>query len=572
MPMIAVSRGLLSAASMLSLVVAIPALAADIEAKSRVDSVVVYPDAASVTRAVEVDLPAGSSTMILRGLPMGLDPSSLRIDGAADGKLSIGAVETRVGPTVEPQRDNALEAKLKSLRSEREGWQATLDALEAKKGMMIRFSQSGQEKLSPDSKPLDISQWSAAWDAVGQGLAKIGDDLRAARARAAELDDDIKALEQARQRPKTNAIASREVSVSIDADAATKGKLTLTYRVAGAAWQPAYDAKLDTASGAKAALELVRRATITQRTGEDWTNVALSVSTTRARRGAQAPDVFTQRLAFYEPPSPMAAGGLARGAPMAKSAAAPSAEAFRDAPAPPPAAQPRQRAEEQQATLDAGSYQASFQIPGRVDIPSDGSSKGFRISTTKFTPDLVIKTSPSLDETAYLQARIVNAEDAPLLPGQVNIQRDGPFVGVSRIGLVAPGDSAEMGFGADDRVKVSRVPIKRKENEPSWIGSTKTEQREFRTSVKNLHPFAVKVNVVDQIPISENNAIVIEQASNTTAPTEKIVNDRRGVMGWTFDLAPNDTKNITLAYRMKWPADRDVVFETVPNGPSPLVR
>ena len=144
---------------------------------------------------------------------------------------------------------------------------------------------------------------------------------------------------------------------------------------------------------------------------------------------------------------------------------------------------------------------------------------------------------------------------------------DGGFVGVGRIGLVAPGDSTDIGFGADDRVKVTRVPIRRKENEPSWTTSAKTEQREFRTTVKNLHPFAIKVNIVDQIPISENSAITIEQLSTTTAPTEKIVNDRRGVMGWTWDVAPNETKTILVAYRMKWPADREVVFQNVPNGP-----
>ena len=57
---------------------------------------------------------------------------------------------------------------------------------------------------------------------------------------------------------------------------------------------------------------------------------------------------------------------------------------------------------------------------------------------------------------------------------------------------------------------------------------------------------------------------MIEPSPNTTPPTDKSVNDRRGVLGWTFDLAPNAVKDIILAYRMKWPADREVVFETSP--------
>ncbi len=541
----------------LALCAATPALAADLEAKSRVESVVVYPDAATITRVADIEAPAGASTIVFHGLPLGLDPNSLRVAGAADAKISIGSVDTRVTP--EPPRDSAIEAKLKKLHADRDGWQGTLDALEAKKAMIIRYSQASPEKLSANAQPLDIAQWTNAWDVVGQGLAKIGDDLNAARAQARDLDDQIAAVEQSRQRPRPPASNSRDAVVAISADAAASGQLRLTYRVAGASWTPAYDARLDTGSDSrKASLELARRATIVQHTGEDWTGVTLSLSTTRASGGAQAPDVQTQRAAFWEPPIVLQ-GGLAGAAPAAPASAPRAKSVAMDAAAPVPAPPPV-AAREDQATLDAGAYQATFQIPGAVDVPGDGGAKIVLISTANFAPDLTIKTAPALDPVAYLQARLVNAEDAPLLPGPVNIQRDGTFVGVSRIGLVAPGDFTDIGFGADDRVKISRAPVKRKENEPTWLGQTKTEQREFKTIVKNLHPFAVKVSVVDQIPISESSAIVIEQAPATTPPTDKNLNDRRGVMDWVFDLAPGADKSITLAYRMKWPADRDVVF------------
>ncbi len=546
-----------------------PALASNIEAVSHIDSALVYPDAAAVTRTADVELPEGATTLIFRGLPMGLDPASLRVSAQASGRVSIASIETRVTPEGPPE--SVYDGKLKALRSDRENWQTTLEALEAKKAMMIRFSQSGPEKLSPDSRPLDISQWQSAWDTVGAGLAKTGDDLNAAKAKIREIDAQIAALEQIRQKPPSQVRATREASVAVDAESNTRASLRLTYRIAGAGWQPAYDARLETNAGGKAALELVRRATIAQRTGEDWTDVALSVSTTRAQRNAEAPEVYTQRISFYEPPVAAAlAGGV--GARARQAALPQAAPPQMDRPALDAMLQEKAvagksvDAVEQQSTIDAAAYQASFQIPGRVTIASDGASKGFRILTANFSPDLLLRASPAIDPTAYLQARIVNGEDAPLLPGAVNVTRDGEFVGVSRIGLVAPGDSTDLGFGADDRVKIARAPVKRKENEPQWFGSTKTETREFKTTIKNLHPFPLKMNIVDQIPISENTAITIDQLPATTPPTEKNINDRRSVMGWTFDLAPGDTKNITLAYRMKWPADRDVMFETLPDG------
>jgi uncharacterized protein (TIGR02231 family) len=120
-----------------------------------------------------------------------------------------------------------------------------------------------------------------------------------------------------------------------------------------------------------------------------------------------------------------------------------------------------------------------------------------------------------------------------------------------------------LGFGPDERVTVTRAPVKRKENEPSWYGQTKTETREFKTVIRNLHDFPVNLLVVDQAPYSENNAITVELLSQTTQGAEKDPEGKRGLLNWRMTLAPGENKELRLAYRMKWPADRDV---NVPGG------
>jgi uncharacterized protein (TIGR02231 family) len=188
---------------------------------------------------------------------------------------------------------------------------------------------------------------------------------------------------------------------------------------------------------------------------------------------------------------------------------------------------------------------------------------------------LSVRAAPAFDPTAYLEASFVNTDEAPILPGELSIQRNGVFVGRGQLGMVAPGATTRIGLGADERVKIERKPVSRKENEPTWFGQTKQEVREFRTTVQNLHPFPIRTFIVDRIPISENSAITIEQLPATTTPNDKTVEGRRGVLGWTFDIAPNETKEIRLAYRMRWPADRDVTFETLPDTgerPIPLPR
>jgi uncharacterized protein (TIGR02231 family) len=380
--------------------------------------------------------------------------------------------------------------------------------------------------------------------------------------------EQIRALEASNRGP-SGAQPARDVIVDVEAPAASKASITVTYLVRGAYWRPAYDVKLTTERGAKAQMELVRRALVRQRTGEDWTDAAIAVSTSRPGRGVKAPDVFTERLAFFDPQ--LYARDRAKEAGVRDSAA--RAQVMAAAPA--PAAPVAMRAEEREAVLEAGDYEAVFRIPGRIDLASDGSERSLRIGTRQITADLSVRAAPAFDPTAYLEASFVNTDEAPILPGELSIQRNGVFVGRGQLDMVAPGAATRIGLGADERVKIERKPVSRKENEPTWFGQTKQEVREFRTTVQNLHPFPIKTFIVDRIPISENTAITIEQLAATTAPNDKTVEGRRGVLGWTFDIAPNETKEIRLAYRMRWPADRDVTFETLPDTgerPIPLPR
>jgi uncharacterized protein (TIGR02231 family) len=554
-----------SACSFLAILAAAPAWAGEIVAASKIDAVTVYPDAAIILRVAQVDLPSGESRLIFKNLPLALDPASIRLEGEGSAKITLGAVDAEVAPADIGVPDNSIEAKLQSLRAEREGWQSTVDALNAKRAMIMRFSQSGPEKLSSEAKPLDVGQWSAAWDAVAVGLAKLGDDLRPALAKTRQLDEQIKALEAQRQNPTQAKGATRSAIVTISADSQTQARFKLSYRIGGDGWRPSYDAALETTSGAKS-LSLTRRANLAQHTGEDWTDVALAVSTARVARASDIPDVDPLKIDFWQPPVAMSkrnadtAGDLrldqSLGGAQVSGVARPMALA-----AAPPAPRPAEQAASQ---LEAGAYSAEFKVPGRISLASDGAQKSFVLARLNSDPTILVKTAPGLDQTAYLQAHFVDTEEAPILPGEVALHRDGAFVGESRIAFVAPGDGIDLGFGADDKIKIQRAPVNRKENEPTWYNQSKIETREFKTTVKNLHDFAVKVQVIDRLPISENTAITVEMLSTTTTPTEKQVGDKRGVMSWTLDLAPNEAKDIRLAYRMKWPSDRDVALGGAP--------
>lgn len=525
-----------------------PVLAADLDLATRIERVTVFPDAAQVTRLAAIELPAGPSTLTLRGLPASLDPSSLRVEGEGSAGLTIGAVDVRAVPgDAQPALDPVLDRRLRGLRDERDAAAGRAAALEVKKRSIETYAAASPEKLGPEARPLDPAQWSAAWEAIGAGLAGVHEDLRVARARVRDLEAEIAVLERTQARPVRPGAPRRDVAIAVEAAAGLKGALRVTYRVAGAAWTPAYDARL--AIGDKPALELVRRAQVSQRTGEDWSEVQLAVSTVRAARGAAAPDLPPLQAGFHEP-----AVGMQRSRPA--TAAAPAPPAAPDAEA--VAARPME------ATLEAGAFQATFLVPGRVSVAGDGAAKALILSRRAHAPALLVRAVPVLDETAYLEASFRHEEEAPLLPGEVSVTRDGTYVGRARLKLAAPGETVTLGFGADDRVKVTRVALARRESEPGWTSSTRTDQREFKTSVRNLHPIPMRITILDRMPYSENTALVVEPSRETTPPTERQVGDRRGVLAWTYDMAAGEAREIRFGYRLRWPADRELTLEPRP--------
>ncbi len=550
-------RKLLLATTML---VPFAANAETIEATSTVSRVTVYTDGATIARTLSVSLPAGTNTLVLRSLPAGLDTNSIRVTGTGNAALGIASVDTKPSPgDARPVVDATLEKKLEALRADRDSVAGAIDAAEGQKASITRFGQASPERLGTEGKPLEIERWTDAWRAVGRGLADINESLRALRDKSKALSDDIAALERARPQTPRPGAPKRDVFIALDSAAAAKADLTVTYQVPGAGWTPTYDARLVT-TGDRPKLDLVRRASVQQRSGEDWSGVTLALSTLRMRRGTAAPDLSTETLVLIDPFAEMERSA-SRVAPARARSAAESADLARPAsPAPMVAAgmaEPKLAAAPILASVDAGAYEATFTVPGTVDVPQDGTVKSFVLASRAIEPALGARTTPVLDPTAYLEAVFVNDDTVPLLPGDVTLGRDDTFVGRGRVALVPPGEKVRLGFGADDRIKVLRVPVTRKESDPV-MGSMRGETQDFRTIVKNGHTFAMRITLVDRLPVSASQQIAFTPLSTNTPPTEKIVDDKPGVSGWTYDYKPGEQREMRLGWQARWPVDREL--------------
>ena len=533
-----------------------PALCAEMNVESAIEAVTVYPDGATVTRLIVVDLPAGDTTLIARDFPPGLDPASLRVEGESAAAVTIGAIDARPPRAERPASKPEIERRIEALRDERKVLDDKIAAETARKEFAQRFANNVPFGLGEKGEARPLTEWRAAFGAVADEIATADAAMRDARQKQREIDRELARLDF---ELKSNPPRKMEVRVDLAASANARSTLRVTYTVRGARWQPLYDARLDSGSRErKPAIELVRRAEIVQQTGEDWSDVALSVSTVRTSKGGSAPELSSLIVRYPSPQRPRAAEQRFE-QPVAPSLAD-SLHQDRGAANYAAIENAYKQAREAEGTIESGGYQVVYRIPGRISVAANEGAKSFRVSTGKVSPDLLSRAAPALDETAFIEASFKNSEEAALLPGRVALYRDGIYVGRGQIVLTPKDETVRLGFGADDKVKVMRATVRKIEGSTGIITSAKTDEREYKITVRSGHERPIRVVIEDRLPVSEVDDIKVELLPVTTPPTERDVRDRRGVLAWSFDAAPGEIKEIRLGWRLRWPADKTVVY------------
>ena len=533
-----------------------PLSAAELDVQSAVDAVTVYPDGATVTRLITVDLPQGDTTLIARDFPPGLDASSLRVEGETGARVTIGAIDARAPRPERPPPAPELEQRSQALKDERAALEDQIGAEAARKRFAERFAAQIPLGLGDKGEARPVAEWRLAFGAVAEEIRAANNATRELKLKQRELDEEIARIDRALQ---VNPPRKMEVRIDLAADAGARATFRVSYTVRGARWAPLYDARLDTGTRErKPALELIRRAEIVQQTGEDWNDVALSVSTVRTAKGGAGPELRPLVVRYAEPASALKGSRIMQDRAALREERPVGNLGLENMAAVAPASTP---AQEQEAAIETGGYQALFRVPGRVTVATNEGAKSLRISTATIAPDLLVRAAPALDETAYLEASMKHAEEAPLLAGRVALYRDGIFVGRGTLALTPKDETLRLGFGADEKVKVARVLMRRLEGSAGIISSAKTDEREFKTTVRSGHSRPMRIVVEDQIPTSEIADIQVEMLPGTTPPTERDVRDRRGVLAWSFDAAPGEAKEIKLGWRLRWPGDKVVAYE-----------
>ena len=525
---------------------AIPAMADTLLATSRITAVTVYPEGARVTREVTFAAPSsGVHELLVTDLPAETSPAYLQL--VAGNGLQLGAFNLRADrlpPREDPLTPDQTAAKTEVERLEAaestaylaiEAVQAEVDAADAQ----ARFLSSFTGALPQGATPEMIKSMAAM---IGAESLAARQAALAARARLWPTQKALAATQEtlARARAAYAALPSADMeftalSVAVTAAAPGDQNVTITQYISGASWRPFYDLKL-TREGDDA-LAVDRSVLVTQYTGEDWTDVALTLSSS-APADQAAPSMLWPDLRQITPEVDMTFKAAADdGATYYEEDTEVVAEA---APAPITAG----------AALEGDTVVYVYPTP--VTIASDVEDLRLALDSLTFAPVVKAVAVPSHDRTAFVMASFTNASEEPLLPGEALLFREGVLVGTTWLDVLAPGVETDIAFGAIETLRLKREMPKRAEGETGVFTTLNEMTESVVITVENTGTEAWPVRLLDQTPYSEQDTLEIEVTA-TPSPDETDVDGQRGILAWEFDLQAGAKQTITLDHSLSWP-------------------
>jgi len=197
-----------------------------------------------------------------------------------------------------------------------------------------------------------------------------------------------------------------------------------------------------------------------------------------------------------------------------------------------------------------------YKIDDKYTLESDGKTTTIGIRQLDIPAIYDYYSAPKIDPTAFLTAKIVNWQDLDLMSGEVSLYYEGAYLGKTYVDLSTMSDTLSLSLGRDNAIKVSRKMIKEYSTK-KFIGSNRTDSKEFEISIRNSKKVAVNITILDQIPVSVTKEINVEDVKTSEAKIDKDT----GIATWSILLAPVQEKKLSISYNVKYPKDRKVQLE-----------
>lgn len=582
------------------------------EVKSRVSHVTVYTASALITRDVEVPEGTGLMELIVNPLPPQVVDGTLYSEGNEGIRILTTRYRTRAIEQDVREEVKKLNEERKKLAISKQEMEAKQQVLNDNLALLVKlegFTGATMQHLT-EKGLLSADQTISLSKYIMETRATKSDELAKLRQmiQANQESDQFLARKLSEVAGGTNR-TERDAVITINKANQAPARIRLNYLVSQASWTPQYKFR---AGREKEAVQVEYLAAIRQQSGEEWSNVTITLSTAQPMLNAAPPEL--RALAMNVVPMSMAGqagGGKGSAAIAGKQLSFALQQGQAQAPEPPSANNTpqdklssardnRQRAqlevnkknfqaanslwneaaaaeqslqllttkeEEMQVAINDAFGGASegptvtYKLPSGISIPNRHDEQVVEVARLSLAPDYYYKAIPVLTRHVYRLANLTNKSEMVLLPGEATMYQGTDFVGRTQLNLVAIGERFTVGFGVDPQLQVNRKLVDKVRN---LKGANQELQYDYRILISSYKTEPVNVQVWDRLPQSETEAINI----NVTKTSPEICKDAlyardersKNLLRWDVTVAPNTfgEKALAITYQFKMELDRQL--------------
>jgi len=524
---------------------------------AKVKAATVYFNAAELQQTTTVNLPVGTSEIVIKNVADYLNENTIQIGAPSSVTvLSVQFTQNYISeyeidesnPAIKKVRDSItfVQKEIKKIQIETYSHQQTIGLLD--NNQTVAGANSG----------LSVTE-----------LIKLVDYYKAKRT---ELDNAVVLLQEkeANWNKKLNALNEKLVINTQKEDKTSKGKLVLqvmneiagnvnldiNYITNSATWNPFYDLRVD---NVKDPINMMYKAQVSQNTGIDWKKVKLTLSSGNPNQNNQAPILSSWFLRYQDESNNY---NYYRGNVNAKSNQIQGRAAgikvgenlsmkFRDTTANYGFDEFNDNSISNFTEINENQLNVSFDIDIPYDILSNGKAHSVALKEIKLPATYKYYAAPRVDKEAFLLAEINDYSKYNLLPGEANIIFEGLYVGKTTINPNQTADTLNLSMGRDKKINIKREKVVDKSG-TKFLSSYKEQTFTYDLTVRNNKKEEIFMLLKDQYPLSTDKEVTIELLEDGKAK----VNTETGILTWELKLAPNETKKIRISYKVKYPKDK----------------
>ncbi|KAH8919060.1 hypothetical protein BT69DRAFT_1353413 [Atractiella rhizophila] len=565
-----------------------------------ITKVTLHPNRAIITRSITAHLEEGENHLTITHLSSCIIDRSLRAKAKAFVETRIKHVDF-VSNSLDSTKKKDEDPKVLELEKELQRSEEKRILTQWKIDTFRSYIQSANAEQVPIEKADELwrIQDRRAEELMNE-LREVNEKLENVKLQLEEEKERVDGQKDDLEEENMKTLTSK-AKIEIWAVAETDIELEMTYAVTNASWTPAYDASLSIPgnksdpekSTQEEELKLTYQALLSQSTGEEWTNVSLTLSTAILSSSLFSfdnalPTLSRWTIGYHRPDPPSNTGQSLFGSPATvntthtaytaygiKGTTQPNAFSFgaQAVKNVPTNKQPKVEATELTAEFKGeGALSATFQVKGTISLRSSAvSQKGWSkrgverrlvVTELSFPRTLEWICVPRSRRAVVLLAKARNTSAFPLMKGEVAVHLDGDFVGTSTLHNVNSGAEFSLNLGAAPSMLVTYPPLSKLLSTAGLISKTDmySYTRTITLQYTKLVAPPTTVLVKDQIPISEDATLTVKLLTPSLSANWKELKPEKGVMSrlgevegeieWKVTLKGGDTKELKLEWEV----------------------